>query len=177
MAHTEGALDRAAEQRDQMGGPGRATALMLATMLHTADTQDATAALDRLKVFTLHGYPVRRRVLEAVAHWRTLSIPCSDSVLRHFSDESEVLLVATTAWAVSGNMAALANVDRADRLGIAETAAAPLLQGRDLQALGVDPGPRIGVLLAQVRQAQNDGTLNDRSQAIAWLRERISKED
>jgi tRNA nucleotidyltransferase (CCA-adding enzyme) len=177
LAHMEGALDRAAEMRDQMGGPGRATALMLATMLHTTEPKEATTALDRLKVFTLHGYPVRRRVLEAVAHWRTLCTPCSDSVLRHFSDQSEVLLVATTAWAATGDTAALANVDRADRLGIAEAPAPPLLQGRDLQALGIDPGRRIGVLLAHVRQAQNDGTLNDRSQAMAWLRERISKED
>jgi putative nucleotidyltransferase with HDIG domain len=56
-----------------------------------------------------------------------------------------------------------------------ETAVAPppLLNGNDLIALGVPPGPRIGSLLARLREAQAAGEVTDRQEALThvatWL--------
>ncbi|RMG36424.1 MAG: HD domain-containing protein [Gammaproteobacteria bacterium] len=51
----------------------------------------------------------------------------------------------------------------------------PLLGGRDLIALGVPPGPRIGELLARLREAQAAGEVTDREGALQrvaqWLAE------
>jgi poly(A) polymerase len=49
----------------------------------------------------------------------------------------------------------------------------PLLRGRDLIAMGLRPGPHFGALLDAVSEAQLDGTLQTREQALAWLRERL----
>ncbi len=51
----------------------------------------------------------------------------------------------------------------------------PLLDGRELIALGVPPGPRIGELLERLREAQATGEVKDREAALqrvrAWLEE------
>ncbi len=57
-------------------------------------------------------------------------------------------------------------------LGAAEIKPQPLIRGRDLLDMGFLPGPRFGEILAAVAEAQLDGTLQSREQAIAWVRER-----
>jgi len=49
----------------------------------------------------------------------------------------------------------------------------PLLRGQDLLALGLEPGPRFSEILDAVSDAQLDGTLTTREQALAWVRERF----
>lgn len=48
----------------------------------------------------------------------------------------------------------------------------PLLRGRDLLAMGFAPGPRFSEILAAVTEAQLEGTLQSREQAMEWVRER-----
>jgi poly(A) polymerase len=50
----------------------------------------------------------------------------------------------------------------------------PLIRGRDLLALGFEPGPRLGEILIAVSEAQLDGTLATREQALAWVRDRYA---
>jgi tRNA nucleotidyltransferase (CCA-adding enzyme) len=45
-----------------------------------------------------------------------------------------------------------------------------LLDGEDLQDLGLAPGPRFGRLLAGLRAAQVAGRVRTRAQAVAWVR-------
>ncbi|RMF70873.1 MAG: CCA tRNA nucleotidyltransferase [Acidobacteria bacterium] len=45
----------------------------------------------------------------------------------------------------------------------------PVLRGRDLLAVGVAPGPRMGRLLDAAYEAQLDGAFSDREGALAWL--------
>ncbi len=52
----------------------------------------------------------------------------------------------------------------------AEISPPPLVRGGDVLALGVAPGPRIGRLLAAVEEAQLEGTLQTREEALAYLR-------
>jgi len=48
-----------------------------------------------------------------------------------------------------------------------------LLSGDDLQMLRISPGPQLGRLLEQVRDAQLLGELNDKDAALAWVRRRM----
>lgn len=47
----------------------------------------------------------------------------------------------------------------------------PLLNGRDLIQAGYSPGPLLGTILTAVQDAQLDGALGDRNQALAFVRE------
>ena len=57
-------------------------------------------------------------------------------------------------------------------LSVAEIKPQPLVRGRDLLELGFQPGPQLGEILNAVTEAQLDGSLTDREQALAWVRER-----
>jgi poly(A) polymerase len=46
----------------------------------------------------------------------------------------------------------------------------PLLTGDDLIALGLAPGPLFGTILHTIEEAQLEGTLTSREQALAWVR-------
>jgi poly(A) polymerase len=59
-------------------------------------------------------------------------------------------------------------------LGREEIKPQPLIRGRDLLALGLEPGPRLGEILDAVSEAQLDGTLTTGEQALAWVRERYA---
>lgn len=52
----------------------------------------------------------------------------------------------------------------------------PLLRGRDLIAIGVEPGPAMGRILESVEDARREGELTDRDAALAWVRDRLSTE-
>lgn len=49
----------------------------------------------------------------------------------------------------------------------------PLLRGSDLIALGHEPGPRFKRILNAVVEAQLEGTLHNREQAIEWIKSRF----
>jgi poly(A) polymerase len=50
----------------------------------------------------------------------------------------------------------------------------PLLRGDDLIAIGLKPGPLFGEILEQVETRQLEGTLRDREEALAWIRQEYS---
>ena len=60
-----------------------------------------------------------------------------------------------------------------------EEAVAPprLVRGEDLLALGVPQGPQIGALLEALREAQAEGAVTTRAEALTWLRERLASAD
>jgi poly(A) polymerase len=59
-------------------------------------------------------------------------------------------------------------------LGAAGIRPTPLLGGRDLLDLGLEPGPQFRQILDAVAEAQLEGTLHTREQALAWVRERYA---
>jgi tRNA nucleotidyltransferase (CCA-adding enzyme) len=65
-------------------------------------------------------------------------------------------------------------LSRAQTLDVLGHAPKPLLQGRDVQALGVQPGPAMGGLLKAAFEAQLDGEFADLAGAIAWTQTRLS---
>ena len=50
----------------------------------------------------------------------------------------------------------------------------PLIKGADLLALGMQPGPPIGALLAEVREKQLQDELTSREAALAWVKEKLT---
>lgn len=47
----------------------------------------------------------------------------------------------------------------------------PLVRGDDLIALGMKPGPRFGEIIEAVETRQLEGTLRDREEALAWVKQ------
>lgn len=58
---------------------------------------------------------------------------------------------------------------QAERLRVADAAPKPFVQGRDLLALGLKPGPRIGRLLKRLYEAQLDGAFASREAGIEYF--------
>jgi tRNA nucleotidyltransferase (CCA-adding enzyme) len=52
----------------------------------------------------------------------------------------------------------------------------PILNGHDLQQLGVAPGPELGQLLKELRAARLDGVVSNRSEEEAWVLARLNND-
>jgi poly(A) polymerase len=51
----------------------------------------------------------------------------------------------------------------------------PFVKGADLLALGIQEGPRLGILLREVYDQQLEERLTSREQALAWVKERVER--
>lgn len=60
--------------------------------------------------------------------------------------------------------------EQARRLAVEDSAPKPIVMGRDLLALGMRPGPKIGKILAELYEAQLDGAFADLPSALSYLR-------
>ena len=63
-------------------------------------------------------------------------------------------------------------MEQAERLRIADSAPKPIVQGRDLIALGMKPGVEFGKILKDAYEAQLDGRFGDLAGGIAYVKER-----
>lgn len=68
-------------------------------------------------------------------------------------------------------------LEHAERLRVRDAAPKPLLLGRHLIELGVEPGPAMGVLLATVFEKQLDGEIATLDEAIACARVLVERRD
>ena len=57
----------------------------------------------------------------------------------------------------------------AAKLDVRESKPKPILQGRDLLKLGMEPGRKMGERLHRAYEAQLDGTITNLDEAIAWI--------
>lgn len=51
----------------------------------------------------------------------------------------------------------------------------PLVRGRDLLNLGLEPGPRMGELIRQVENFRDEGKIKTREEALAYIKKRLFK--
>ena len=58
-------------------------------------------------------------------------------------------------------------LERARSLGVEHRPPAPILLGRHLLALGLEPGPRVGKILKAVYEKQMDGSVTNLEEAVA----------
>jgi tRNA nucleotidyltransferase (CCA-adding enzyme) len=143
--------------------------------------------LDRLNLHTLEGYDVRRQVIAIVADHLKPGLfyrerdKVGDAAFRRLALKCELDLLYRVAKADSlGRKAAGVPdpdsdaqewfLERAQTLGVKREGPKPLLLGRHLLELGLEPGPRIGEITERVYQLQLDGTVTTLEEAIAAAR-------
>ena len=140
----------------------------------------ALAFLDRLNVWSIDAYDVRRQVAGLVAQhlkpggWFKVRDQVGDGAFRRLAQKVDLELLARLAKAdclgrSPGEFDCTAMdwfLERARALGVEHRPPRPILLGRHVLALGLSPGPRVGEILKAVYEQQLDGTVKDLDEAI-----------
>lgn len=148
-----------------------------------AGVEPASRFLDRLNVHSLGGFDVRREVLGITAHhlkpgafYKTRDT-ITDGAFRRLAQKVDLELLALVAKADctgrTGEFDCSAMdwfVERARALGVEHAPPAPLVLGRHLLALGMQPGPAVGAMLKQIYEKQLDGEIRTTEEGIALAR-------
>jgi tRNA nucleotidyltransferase (CCA-adding enzyme) len=154
-----------------------------------AGVAPAMSLLDRLNVHTVGGFDVREQVAGIVAHhlkplaFFKSATPVGDGAFRRLAQKVDLELLARVAE--SDCLGRTGRFDcsgiqwflgRARALGVEHAAPAPLVLGRHLLALGVAPGPRMGVLLREIYEHQLDGRIGTTEEGIGLARELLERD-
>lgn len=137
--------------------------------------------LDRLNIHSLDGYDVRQQVVGLVAQhlkpgaWFKVRGEVGDGAFRRLAQKVDLELLARVAKAdclgrEPGRFDCTAMdwfLDRARALGVEHRPPAPILLGRHVLALGLQPGPHVGEILKAVYEQQLDGKVATIDDAIA----------
>jgi tRNA nucleotidyltransferase (CCA-adding enzyme) len=146
----------------------------------------ATAVLDRLNVHTIGGFDVRHHVLGIVAHHLKPGMfrqaeTVGDGAFRRLAQKVDLELLAIVAKSDcegrGGGFDCSAMdwfLERARELGVQHAPPEPLVKGRHILALGVEPGPRVGRILRQIYEKQLDGSIQTVEQGTGLARELIA---
>ena len=139
----------------------------------------ATQILDRLNINTLDGFDVRAQVLGLVTeHLRPMAFykardTVTDGAFRRLAQKVDLELLARFARSDCHGRTGTFDcsgidwfLERARALGVEHRPPAPILLGRHLIELGVEPGPEMGKILREVYELQLDGTVTLLEHAI-----------
>ena len=191
-------LDRGRQMAVMLGavchdfGKPATTAFMdgrLRSLNHEAQGVPPTVAfLDRLNVHTIGDVDVRTQVLGLVQYhlapgmWHKAASPVSDGAFRRLALKVDLDLLARLARAdCRGRLGTFdcSAMDwfetRARTLGVQHKAPDPILLGRHVLAMGLEPGPAVGQVLKAVYERQLDGavsTLEEAREAAKQIRGR-----
>jgi tRNA nucleotidyltransferase (CCA-adding enzyme) len=147
-----------------------------------AGVAPTAALLARLNVQTIGGYDVARQVIGIVAHhlkphaFSTSATPVGDGAFRRLAEKVDLELLARVATSdCHGRTGAFdcsaidRFLERARALGVEHRPPEPIVKGRHLLELGVEPGPRMGEILRRLYERQLDGQLQtlDEGRALA----------
>lgn len=151
-----------------------------------AGVEPTETFLDRLNLHSLRAYDVRRQVLGLVAHhlkpgmWHKAPDGVGDGAFRRLARKVDLKLLARLAKSDclgrTGTFDCSAMdwfLERAQALGVEHEPPPPLLLGRHVLQLGLEPGPRVGEILGQVYERQLDGAVLTLADAIASARSLI----
>jgi tRNA nucleotidyltransferase (CCA-adding enzyme) len=144
--------------------------------------------LDRLKIHTLGGFDVRSQVLALVkhhlapSHFHKNRHEVGDGAFRRLAGrlEPELLYRVSRADCLgrTGEFSTEAQewfIERARALGVEERAPQPILMGRHLLEMGLQPGPEIGRLTRAVYEMQLDGRVTDLQGALDAARRLLNE--
>jgi tRNA nucleotidyltransferase (CCA-adding enzyme) len=148
-----------------------------------AGVAPAAAFLDRLHVQSIGGFDVRATVLGMVAHhlkpgaFVRSDARAGDGAFRRLALKVDLELLARVAKAdCLGRTGAFdcsamdRFLDRARALGVEHAPPRPIVMGRHLLDLGVEPGPRMGEMLKQIYDRQLDGEITTIEQGLELAR-------
>ena len=158
-----------------------------------AGVEPTLALLDRLGIFTLHGFDVREQIVQLVRYhlkpgefYKAESkSPVGDGAFRRLARKVEPDLLYRVAKADSlgrnpewlpkekwfDSAAQEWFIERVRSLNIEKTAPEPILKGRHLIDLGMEPSPRFKAILDAVYELQLDGRVTDIESALALAKE------
>jgi tRNA nucleotidyltransferase (CCA-adding enzyme) len=152
-----------------------------------AGVEPATRLLDRLNVHSLDGFDVRAQVLGMVAHhlkpgaFYKVRDEISDGAFRRLAQKVDLELLARIARADcngrGGGFDCSAMdwfIERARALGVEHRPPPPMLMGRHLLEMGLEPGPALGEILKAVYELQLDGKVTNLEEAITAARDVIA---
>jgi tRNA nucleotidyltransferase (CCA-adding enzyme) len=139
--------------------------------------------LDRLNVHSIEGYDVRQQVVGMVAHhlkpgmWHKAGGEVGDGAFRRLAQKVDLELLARLAKADClgrpGPFDCSAMdwfLQRARALGVEHRPPTPLVLGRHLLELGMEPGPEVGRVLKEIYERQLDGAIDSVESGIALAR-------
>ena len=145
-----------------------------------AGLEPTQAFLDRLKVHSVDGFDVRRQIEGMVAYhltpgmWHKSPEKVGDGAFRRLARKVDlellVLLASADCHGREGHFdcSAMAGfASRTHELGIEHAPPEPLLKGRHLLSLGLEPGPDIGKILKVIYEKQLDGDVTTLEEALA----------
>jgi tRNA nucleotidyltransferase (CCA-adding enzyme) len=144
-----------------------------------AGVEPTVRLLDRLNVYTIDGYDVRKQVVGLVAQHLKPGMfhkapVVTDGAFRRLAQKVDMELLARLARAdclgrLGGFDCSAMDwfIERARTLGVEHQPPKPLLLGRHLLELGLTPGPRVGEILKQVYEKQLDGVITTVEEGIA----------
>ena len=154
-----------------------------------AGVAPATALLDRLNIQTMSGFDVRHHVLGIVAHhlkplmFVKSVTPVGEGAYRRLAQKVDLELLARAAF--SDCLGRTGNFDcsgiemflaRARSLGVEHSPPDPIVKGRHLLALGIEPGPRMGEILRAIYEQQLDGGVTSVEEGLRWYQARQKEE-
>jgi tRNA nucleotidyltransferase (CCA-adding enzyme) len=132
----------------------------------------ATRILDRFNINSMDGFDVRGQVLGLVAeHLRPSAFhkareTVKDGAFRRLAQKVDLELLVRFARSDCHGRAGVFDcsamdwfLERARTLGVEHRPPSPILLGRHLMELGVQPGPRMGEILRAVYELQLDGAV------------------
>ena len=160
-----------------------------------AGVEPALSFLDKLNIYTLDGYDVRAQVLALVrdhlkpGEYFKKREEVGDGAFRRLARKCELDLLYRVAKADSlgrnadwvpreqwyDSAAQEWFIERARELEVESKAPSPLLLGRHLLEMGLEPCPRIGEITRAVYEMQLDGRVQSLDEARAAAREIISR--
>ena len=160
-----------------------ATTAVIDGRIRSIDHEQAGVAptlslLDRLNVHTVDGFDVRAQVVGLVANHLKPGMfhkaqHVGDGAFRRLAQKVDLELLARLARAdCLGRTGAFDCsamdwfLERAQALGVEHQPPAPLLLGRHVLELGLQPGPQVGEILRQVYEKQLDGEIKTVEEAI-----------
>jgi tRNA nucleotidyltransferase (CCA-adding enzyme) len=145
--------------------------------------EPAMRVLDTLNVHTIDGYDVRHTVAGLTAHhlkpgmFYKSPTPVTDGAVRRLAQKVDLELLARLAKSDclgrTGYFDCTAMdwfLDRARALGVEHAPPAPLVLGRHLLRLGVQPGPQVGEILKKIYEKQLDGEVTTLEQGLTLAR-------
>lgn len=144
--------------------------------------------LDRLNLHSVNGVDARQQVVSIVAHHLKPGMfhkagNVTDGAFRRLAQKVDMELLAVVARADcrgrTGRFDCSAMdwfIGRARDLGVERRPPPPVVLGRHLLDLGVQPGPAVGVLLKEVYERQLDGDIRTVEEGVALARELLERQ-
>jgi tRNA nucleotidyltransferase (CCA-adding enzyme) len=162
-----------------------------------AGVEPTISLLDRLGIYTKNGFNVRQQVVELVRYhllpgeWYKSKTPVGDGAFRRLAKKVEPDLLYRVAKADSlgrnpdwlpeekrfGSEAQEWFIGRVRDLKIEKAAPKPILQGRHLIEMGLEPSPKFGKILSRIYEMQLDGEISDLDDAKKQAQRMLNNAD